>query len=246
MSSESWEDLARTYQRYREVPAWSGGKETPNNQGLLPRVIIREMRDRGARAAAEVARALERLRRRPGFPAAPRELEQKHMAEVVRARFSRVALAGLWEALIFDRDDYTCRYCGRSAWAVWQAEGRRRTLRLVVDHVRPRARLGERRSLENTATACGSCAAIKTVLPSDPFLDELRSLATAVSHRYGGRADSVQSGGERPPLLASAQRDHGSARLAGGCASPSLPHAPPPGTVQDDFFTPSRLRGPEG
>jgi hypothetical protein len=185
MGSESWEELGETYRRYRELPSWSEGKEIPSNQGLLPRVVIREMRDRGVRAALDVARAIEALRRRPDFPATPADLQQKHLSEILRSRLSRGALSGLWEALVFDRDGYECRYCGRSAWSVWQAEGRRRTLRLLVDHVRPRARVGERYTLENAGTACASCAAIKTVLPSDPFLDELRSLALAVTRRHG-------------------------------------------------------------
>ena len=185
MGSESWEELGETYRRYRELPSWSEGKEIPNNQGLLPRVVIREMRDRGVRAALDVARAIEALRRRPGLPAAPAGLQQKQLSEILRSRLSRGALSGLWEALVFDRDGYECRYCGRSAWSVWQGEGRRRTLRLLVDHVRPRARVGERYTLENAGTACASCAAIKTLLPSDPFLDELRSLALAVTRRHG-------------------------------------------------------------
>jgi hypothetical protein len=80
-------------------------------------------------------------------------------------------------------------------WQVWEAEGRRRTIRLLIDHARPRARLGERYSLDSAVTACASCAAIKAELPSDPFVDELRSLARAVSLRYGGRGDRGSGAG---------------------------------------------------
>jgi hypothetical protein len=66
---------------------------------------------------------------------------------------------------------------------VFQAEGRRRGLILVVDHFRARATHAERRRLDNSLTACMSCRAIKGDLPRDPFLDELHSLTSAVAAR---------------------------------------------------------------
>jgi len=55
---------------------------------------------------------------------------------------------------------------------------------LVVDHFSARSNLAERRRLDNSVTSCVSCRAVKADLPRDPFLDELRSLASAVAARH--------------------------------------------------------------
>jgi hypothetical protein len=124
-------------------------------------------------------------------------------------RLSREARRHLWEALVLDRDGYRCRHCGRSAWSVWQEEGRRRSIQLEVEPVRPSVRVGDRPGLADAATACATCRRIKRALPRDPFLDELRSLARAVTERYApaaargqGRAADrtgpARGGGGRP------------------------------------------------
>ena len=61
MPSASWEDVARGYRRYRELPVWGGASIVLNNQGLLSREVIRDMKARGAKAAADVEAALARL-----------------------------------------------------------------------------------------------------------------------------------------------------------------------------------------
>jgi hypothetical protein len=181
--SATWADLARAYRHYRELPVWTGPRELPNNQGLLSRELIREVKARGAKAAGEVETALARLVQDGALPAEPRALEQRHVDGLAGRRLGRDTLAALWDAMVFDRDDYTCRYCGRTPAGVFQAEGRRRGLVLAVDHFSARTTVAERRRLDNSLTACVSCRAVRADLPRDPFLDELRSLATAIAAR---------------------------------------------------------------
>jgi hypothetical protein len=141
------------------------------------------MKARGARAAADVEVALTRLAGEGALPESPRALEQRHVDGLASRRLKRETLAALWEAIIFDRDGYACRYCERTPAGVFQAEGRRRGIVLVVDHFSARASVAERRRLDNSLTACVSCRAVKADLPRDPFLDELASLAAAVAAR---------------------------------------------------------------
>lgn len=183
MPSASWSDLARAYRHYRELPVWAGPRQAPNNQGILSRELIRDSKARGAKAAAEVEAALTRLAQEGLLPDSPRALEQGDVDALATRRLGRDTLASLWEAIVFDRDGYACRYCGRTPAGVFQAEGRRRGLVLVVDYFRARATHAERRRLDNSLTACASCRAVKADLPRDPFLDELRSLAVALAAR---------------------------------------------------------------
>jgi len=182
--SATWADLARAYRHYRELPVWTGPRELPNNQGLLSRELIRDIKARGAKAAGEVEATVTRLVQDGALPAEPGALEQRHVDGLAgRRRIGRDTLAALWDAIVFDRDDYTCRYCGRTPAGVFQAEGRRRGLVLAVDHFSARSGVAERRRLDNSLTACVSCRAVKADLPRDPFLDELHSLAAAVAAR---------------------------------------------------------------
>jgi 5-methylcytosine-specific restriction endonuclease McrA len=91
----------------------------------------------------------------------------------------------LWRAVIFNRDGYTCRYCGRSTWEVEAAQGR--GLRFELDHATPRARLSmdcDDFDEENIVTACRSCNVLKGQMDSSRFEVELRSLAQAVKRKY--------------------------------------------------------------
>jgi hypothetical protein len=141
------------------------------------------MKARGARAAGEIDTALVRLVQEGALPESPRALEQQHVDALARRRLKGETLAALWEAIVYDRDDYVCRYCGRTPAGVYQAEGRRRGLALVVDYFSARSSVAERRRLDNSVTACVSCRAVKADLPQDPFLDELTSLAAALAAR---------------------------------------------------------------
>lgn len=70
--------------------------------------------------------------------------KQRYLARIIR----RLEIeSGAWAALrtaVFERDDYTCRYCGA------------RGVRLECDHVVPVAKGGQTH-IENLATACLPC-----------------------------------------------------------------------------------------
>ena len=94
----------------------------------------------------------------------------------------------LWRAVIFNRDGYTCKYCGRSTWDLEAAQGR--GLRFELDHSTARARLGEGCDdfdEENIVTACRSCNVLKGQMDSTRFEVELRSLAQAVNRKYSSQ-----------------------------------------------------------
>ena len=103
MPSASWAELVAGYRRYREMPAWAGGREVPTNQGLLSRELIRDMKARGARAAAEIEANLNRLVQEGVIPDGPRALEQRHVlsergADAGRADdFALVRCAVQWQ-----------------------------------------------------------------------------------------------------------------------------------------------------
>jgi len=71
---------------------------------------------------------------------------------------------------VFERDDYTCVYCGRSAQTDPEIE-------LSVDHVEPR-RLGGDSSTGNLVTACTACNRAKRGLAAWAWLAERRTERT--------------------------------------------------------------------
>jgi len=92
----------------------------------------------------------------------------------------------LWRAVIFNRDGYACRYCGRSTWEVEATQGR--GLRFELDHSTARARLGEGEDCDdfdegNIVTACRSCNVLKGQMDNARFEVELRSLSQALSRK---------------------------------------------------------------
>jgi len=110
----------------------------------------------------------------------------KHIGYTGR-RFDRgpKLLWHLWRAVIFNRDGYTCSYCSRSTWEVEAEQGR--GLRFELDHIAPRARLGDECDdfdAGSITTACRSCNVLKGQMDITRFETELRSLANAVNHKY--------------------------------------------------------------
>lgn len=184
--SKTWEALVARYEKYRQRPVW-GWVRTPSAKGRLSWGDIRYMRDVRARnAVRRVRSAVRRLRAKDEkSPAVPRAFRQSDMDRILKRRLvgSR-ALCSLRDAIVFDRHGYRCRYCRRNDDEVWEAEGRRRTLALVVDHRRARSKKGGLFVLKNSVTSCWTCNTVKGSLHTQPFLDELRSLAEAVIRAY--------------------------------------------------------------
>ncbi len=96
---------------------------------------------RGEAAVDRVRSAIRRLEAKSlgEWPESPALLFQESAALDRLLRHARIGAGrcrNLLEALVFCRDEYCCRYCGREAFAFYESTGRTRTLILVVDHLR--------------------------------------------------------------------------------------------------------------
>jgi 5-methylcytosine-specific restriction endonuclease McrA len=128
---------------------------------------------------------IKRLRRAGVLPPRPSQMNQARMNRILTAARRgdfrpKVDLRLFWEALRLYQANYTCCYCGRSSRDVFHAEGKRRALRMVVDHVVPVPQGGKFYSFKNCEAACWSCNLLKSSIAKKAFLQELRSLAHAV------------------------------------------------------------------
>ncbi len=174
----TWEDLIETYATFLSWPAWfADGEEKVGG----PKEIKLRMKKRIDELRAEL----------PAWPRTPGDFKQKHVAllfpdqDPKAPRTNPVRSTGkgaLWTAIILDRDQYTCCWCGRSAFEVYATE--KRTLRLQLDHDKPRARAGATLDLGNVRTACKSCNTLRGQLPEGKMRKELESLARAVAARH--------------------------------------------------------------
>jgi 5-methylcytosine-specific restriction endonuclease McrA len=180
-SREEWRRVVRRYATHLGQPCWRG------------RTVV----SRGVPAAARATDAT--VRRVEG---ALEELVNKLPGNTTPARVSAIQLvlqrAGhdgrrfdkcpkaiwhLWRALVFDRDNYTCTYCGRHSEQLLEKEGR--VLRLELDHVSPRAAGSQCDDFDalNIVTACRSCNVMKGQMDERLFRLELDSLARSVQRQ---------------------------------------------------------------
>jgi len=179
--STTWPSLIKRYARYRRMPRWGSMLRVPRADGRMSAKHARRMVQEGNAAVTRLRLAVARFQERCGcrWPETPEPLWRRNAAiERLRAlgRLGKTHVRSLWEALVFDRDGYTCQYCGRNAFDFYRQTGRNRTLRLVVDH---RTAVGKERntfSMSNSVTACWSCNTLKGALPEKAFLEELDSL----------------------------------------------------------------------
>jgi len=89
---------------------------------------------------------------------------------------------GLWRAIIYDRDNYTCYFCHRSGEeGVTIRKLGRLALRLQLDHINPRCQGGPDYSLSNIRTTCRLCNQGRFRLSEEHFRAELLSLANSVT-----------------------------------------------------------------
>ena len=85
----------------------------------------------------------------------------------------------LRRVVVLNRDAYSCRYCSRSAWEVFEESGH--TLRFHLDHRTAKAGTidCDDFDLDDIVTACRSCNIVKGQMDEGRFIVELRSLARA-------------------------------------------------------------------
>ena len=177
-SLDEWGRVIRRYTTHLGQPCWRGRT-----------VVERGAPAPGRASDASVRRvkgALEELvtklpgNRTPARVSAIQVVLQRAGHDGRRFDKCPKAIWHLWRALVFDRDNYTCRYCGRDSEQLLETEGR--VLRLELDHVSPRAASSECDDFDalNIATACRSCNVMKGQMDERLFRLELDSLARSV------------------------------------------------------------------
>jgi hypothetical protein len=182
--SADWQAFQDRYARYRSLPVWGVMNYLPDAAGQIPQHVLEHKAKQGANAAARVRRMVRRLETKAGsaWPPSPRHFVTKpESLELLRTEIQAglTSFRNFWDALVFDRDGYTCRYCGRDAFAFYEATARLRTLWLVVDHLDSAGKSPGIFALNNSVTACWACNTLKGPLPESAFLMELDSSVEA-------------------------------------------------------------------
>jgi 5-methylcytosine-specific restriction endonuclease McrA len=183
-SSETWQHFLEQYAAYRAMPVWGTMVRIPDPKGKLDPADRRAIAERGSRAVERVKKIMKKFADRGGalWPTSPRALiENPDLLDRLRTttRPGQTNFRNFWDALVFDRDGYACRYCGRDAFHFFQQTGQSRTLWLVVDHLQAENKLPGRFELSNSTTACWTCNTIKGPMPEPAFLQELDQLVDA-------------------------------------------------------------------
>jgi 5-methylcytosine-specific restriction endonuclease McrA len=190
---DTWAGFVARFRRYRQRPMWTGMSSLlPSRSGKLTPRRLRKYKAAARRATERLSHTVRSLKDEQMLPPRPSRFTEAHMNRIVRAlgkkRFRpKLQILAFWEAIVFERGGYACCYCGRSADEVYRALGRRRALRLVVDHHKPWKKGGKEYSFQNCVAACWSCNTLKAHWPLRAFKEELRSLAHAVLSRQRRR-----------------------------------------------------------
>lgn len=175
----TWEDLIRRFAEFTAMPclrASGPDRRRPDKERLI------------ARLRKQYASIADHL------PDSPSDLTPAHWENVLRSRglssrggsrrpSRRAFWDGLWRAIILDRDDYRCYFCGRSALEGVEVPGEGRlALRMELDHLTPRSAGGEDYTLSNIRAVCRTCNTARGRMKDEHFRAELRSIAEALGH----------------------------------------------------------------
>ena len=167
------------------LPVWGTMKRVPNRKGRLRRQDIDAITQRGKAAVARVQKAIDKFAVRcvSDWPTTPQALigNQALLDSLRRhARPGEQILRNFFDALIFERDHYTCRYCGRDAFAFF--ESNERTANNLACSGSSRRKNKKHKGVyqfNNSITSCWSCNTLKGPLPEEAFFSELDSLVDA-------------------------------------------------------------------
>lgn len=188
MSSNSWKEFFERLERYGEIPTWGWFGKAPKENLEMSREDQESISGHGRSRLERAKFAYEKIeRKRPGLlPKTPKHLDD-HLEKLhvvwLESVVGEEKIKSFWAAITFDVADYSCAYCGRSTFEVYEEENHRRGLFLTVDHYVPKAQGGDEWNPSNLRCACWSCNHIKGRLSKEAFKVELRSLAKAVMER---------------------------------------------------------------
>lgn len=183
-ASTTWPELLERYAAYRAMPFWGAMTRIPDAAGHLRPEHQQAIAKDGVSAVNRVRRMIRRFHDHGGaaWPASPQVLFRDRAALdrlLAEVRAGDRSFRNFWDAVVFDRDSYACRYCGRDAFNFFQHTGKVRTLRLVVDHLDARGKRSGVYEPANSVTACWTCNTLKGALPEGVFLQELDWLIEA-------------------------------------------------------------------
>lgn len=91
------------------------------------------------------------------------------LIEYVKIPMSRIMLQKPTRSLIYQRDDYTCQYCGSKK-------------KLTIDHIIPKCRGGQD-TWENMVVACSSCNVKKGNLPLEKTGMKLKKIPKPMENK---------------------------------------------------------------
>jgi hypothetical protein len=173
--AESWDALIERFDKFVSMPCLLGsGPDTNRRVAVLLRGIVRDQLDEA------ISKAL--------LPQRPHQFAQRHVSPMLKSMKTagrgpshRPLWNGLWRAIIFDRDNYTCYFCYRSGEdGITIRKFGRLALRLQLDHINCRSHGGPDYRLSNIRTACRLCNQGRFRLSEEHFRAELLSLAKSV------------------------------------------------------------------
>ncbi|MGI8782797.1 MAG: HNH endonuclease [Acidobacteriota bacterium] len=180
--AESWDALIERFDKFVSMPCLLGsGPDMKRRLAPISRVKVRAQLD-------------EALGKRL-LPRQPKQLTQRHVEKLKsmktagRGPAHRALWNGLWRAIIYNCDSYTCFFCHRSAEkGVEIPKCGQLALRLQLDHIEPRSIGGGDFDLLNIRTTCRLCNHGRFRLSEEEFRAELLSLARSVWNRYGDKS----------------------------------------------------------
>jgi 5-methylcytosine-specific restriction endonuclease McrA len=197
----TWVEIVDRYVFYIQVPAWRvnaftrDGSETrpcvpPDEATLLRTRMLHTIEGVARRRSVSKKECLATIDDLRGLL----QFQGRHVPQSERC--PKQVHWHLQRAFMLNASGYTCEYCRRTAWGVYDENAGaepRRTLRFEMDHRTPRRRMADPNDFNpgNVVIACRSCNTIKGEMPEDRFLLELKSLASAVHRTLAGKSEGT-------------------------------------------------------
>ena len=176
--SKTWNDLFERFAEFQARPCLKASgpdRKRPSKSSVVKRLKRQYEADR------------------ENLPIYPCDFKQDHLNRLLQRRGITTRSGnkrpdhtslwhGLYRAIIFERDDYCCYFCGRSGEKGIDINGEGcLALRLELDHIVPRATGGHDYKLSNIRTMCRTCNVARSRMSEKHFRAELTSLAHEIS-----------------------------------------------------------------